>query len=47
LMNRYEAPHNAASDRNMTQERRDIRLEDGRRGPSVQMKTSWGRDKLC
>jgi hypothetical protein len=32
LMNRYEAPHTADSDRNMTQERRDIRTEDRRPG---------------
>jgi hypothetical protein len=46
-MKRYEAPQRAASDMNMPQERRDIRSEDVRELPSVQMKTSWAGDKLC
>jgi hypothetical protein len=31
----------------MTHDRRDIRFEDGRQAPSVQMKTAWEGDKLC
>jgi hypothetical protein len=33
LMKRYEAPQRAASERNMTQERRDIRVRGCQRSP--------------